>query len=250
MNEQLVSIIMPVFNAEKYLADAINSCLDQTHKDFELICVDDCSTDSSYEILNEFQKKDPRIKVFQSKRNGGTSVARNFAIKVSQGRYISFLDSDDMYKPEFLEKQISFSRQKGPLVYCSIDRLANKSCTTWTVREKQNIKGCLTGDDIATSASLFDTNILGRPLFDESLKINEDTLYWVEMLKKCGWAYGNKESLVFYRIVKKSKSRNKIRSAKYMWAIYREKCNLNFFTALYYLLRISIYSILKYSNVK
>jgi glycosyltransferase involved in cell wall biosynthesis len=249
-NSPLISIIMPVYNAGKFLSHSIESCLKQTFADFELVCVDDCSSDNSYDILCDFSKRDSRVSVYKLSQNSGSSVARNFALQHSKGRFVCFLDADDMYKPEFLEKQLRFCQFNGPFVFSSYDRLASKSYTIWKVRHKQDIKGCLKGDDISCLTAFFDTSVLGKPLFDVSLEMNEDSMYWIELLKKCNFAYGNQESLAIYRIVRKSKSKNKIKSAKYMWLIYRKRCNINFFVSIYYLLSMTIYSIRKYSNVK
>ena len=246
----LVSIIMPVYNAEKYLEDSIKSCLNQSFTDFELICIDDCSKDNSLNVLRKLAALDSRVIVLQMHENKGSSASRNYGLSQSKGRYICFLDADDMYKMNFLEKQLLFCQKHGPFVFSSYDRLAKKTYTTWHVRERQDIIGCLTGDDISCLTAFFDSRELGKPLFDTNLQMNEDSMYWIELLKKCKYAYGNSESLAIYRIVEKSKSKNKIKSAKYMWNIYRKKCNIGFIKSVYYLLRMTIYSIRKYSNVK
>lgn len=249
-NYPLISIIMPVYNADKYLEDSIQSCLSQTLTNFELICIDDCSSDNSLNTLFKYAALDPRIIVLQMHENQGSAASRNYGINMSRGQYICFLDADDMYKPIFLEKQLRFCQAHGPFVFSSYDRLAKKTYTTWHVRKKQNALGCLKGNDISCLTAFFDSDKLGKPLFDVSLHMNEDLMYWIELLKKCEYAYGNPESLAIYRIVEKSKSKNKIKSAHYMWYIYRKKCNISFLKSFYYLLSMIIYSIRKYSNVK
>ena len=112
-NQPLISIITPCYNCEQYIAESIQSVLAQTHQNWEMIIVDDCSTDESYEIAMEYAKKDRRIKVYRMEHNSGAAVCRNKAIESSKGEYLAFIDSDDIWLPEKLEKQLKFMHESG-----------------------------------------------------------------------------------------------------------------------------------------
>ena len=111
MKDELVSIITPTYNSEKFISETINSVLNQTYTNWELLITDDCSTDKTVEIVESYVKKDCRIKFFSLKKNSGAAIARNNSIKNSKGRYISFLDSDDLWLKNKLELQINFMKK-------------------------------------------------------------------------------------------------------------------------------------------
>ena len=111
-NSFLVSIVVPVYNAEKFLKDTIKTVTNQTYENWELLLVDDCSTDKSVKIIMEYQQKDKRIKLFLNSKNSGAAISRNKGIEESRGRYIAFLDADDLWEPKKLEKQVAFMQEK------------------------------------------------------------------------------------------------------------------------------------------
>ena len=131
-NEPLVSIITPLYNCEKYIEETIQSVINQTYKNWEMIIVDDCSKDKGVEIVEKYQKLDSRIKLYRNEKNQGVSYTRNRAIGLSKGKYIAFLDSDDLWKKEKLEKQISFMEE-------------NNIVLSYTGYEKINSDGSLRG---------------------------------------------------------------------------------------------------------
>lgn len=150
--EPLVSIITPLYNSEKYIAETIESVLAQTYSNWEMIIVDDCSKDNSTKIVEEYQKKDRRIKLYRNEINKGVSYTRNRAIDLSQGKYIAFLDSDDLWKKEKLEKQIKFMEEKNVVLsYTAYEKINEDGSKRGEVRVpdkldyEELLKNCLIG---------------------------------------------------------------------------------------------------------
>lgn len=250
--EDLVSIITAAYNAEQYLEETIKSVLNQTYKNWELIIVDDNSSDKTYEIASRYSQKDNRIKVVKLHKNLGPAAARNIAIKKSKGRYIAFLDSDDLWLPEKLILQTKFMKEKKLcFCYCSyriIDESNNilgdfivPTQITYTDLLKTNYIGC--------STVVFDSFKLGK-LFMPNILKRQDYGLWLKILKKIKVAYGIKEPLVLYRLRKKSVSSNKLIAAKYQWKIYRDLEKLSFFKSLYFFLHYAWHGICKYRKIK
>ena len=154
MIEPLVSIIMPAYNSEKYISESIESVIKQTYQNWELLITDDKSQDSTRTIVKSYSKKDPRIKLFFNSENGGAGVARNNSIKEANGRFIAFLDADDIWLPEKLEKQINFMLE-GEYIFTytayqkfkgtsSLGIFLPPSTTTYNKLLSSNVIGCLT----------------------------------------------------------------------------------------------------------
>lgn len=232
--DMLVSIITPCYNAEKYIMQTIESVLLQTYPYWELIIVDDCSTDNSVKIIEKFAQKDGRIKLFKLENNSGPAVAKNCGIKFARGRYIAFLDADDLWLPEKLEKQIDFmNKEKLAMTYSSyfiIDRNNNvigirKSPNVLTYKKnlKSNFVGNLTG--------IYDTLLVGK-IYAENVK-HEDYTLWMKILKKIEYAKGIQEPLAKYR-TSVGISKNKLKAALWQWNILRKIENLNIIKSLYY----------------
>lgn len=118
MTNPMISVVMPVYNAEKYVAEAVESILQQTYSDFEFIIIDDCSTDSSYKILQEYAAKDQRIKLFRNEQNYKQAYTKNRAIEIAQGKYIAFMDADDISLPERFAKQVEFMESHPEIGVC------------------------------------------------------------------------------------------------------------------------------------
>ena len=240
---------MPVYNCEKYVRDAILSVVNQTYKNWELIICDDCSTDSSLKIISELAKNDQRIKVLKNENNSGTAVSRNKCLEIARGDYIGFLDSDDMYDPTFIEKQLIFSEKNGDFVFCSFRRLASKTTTNYIVPSKATYRRILKGSCLTPLSVFISRNLIGETKFRTDSYV-EDFLFFLELLKKSGKAIGNKEVLATYRIIKGSKSRNKLSLAKKMWKLYKKELQFNFFAALFYFVCWAIHGVFKYLNVR
>lgn len=166
---ELVSIITPVYNSEKYLKSAYDSLINQSYQNFEWIIIDDCSTDMSFKLALSFAKTDKRIKVIKTKINSGAAVARNCGIKIASGKYIAFLDSDDIWKPNKLDIQIDFMHATNCAFsygcYEVINK--NKTITYFPKKEKSDYKDLLKTCDIGCLTVMLDISILGKILMPE-----------------------------------------------------------------------------------
>jgi len=245
----LVSIITANYNCEKFLDDTINSVLNQTYQNWEMIIVDDVSSDKSVEIIQKYVKKDNRITLIQLKENSGAAVARNTAIEASKGRFISFLDSDDLWTDNKLEKQISFMLDKGyDFTYTNYDLIDEDNVrygktfkaqreVTYTDLLKTCTIGCLT--------AIYDTKKMGK-VYMPLIRKRQDYGLWLKILKKIDKAYLYNESLAVYRTRNNSISSNKINASKFQWKIYREIEKLNLLQSSYYFLHYAYKGLKKY----
>lgn len=246
---QLVSIIMPMYNCEKYVREAVLSVTNQTYKNWELIICDDCSSDNSHNIVKELAKNDKRIKVVCNDKNYGTAASRNKCLDLATGEYICLLDSDDTYDPTFIEKQLNFALRNGPFVFCSFRRLATKTTTNYIVPAKATYNRILKGSCLSTLSVFISKDLIGNTRFKVNSEV-EDFLFFLELLKKTDKAIGNKEVLATYRIIEGSKSRNKGLLAKKMWKLYRKDLCMNFFECLFYFSCWAVHGVFKYINVR
>lgn len=247
----LVSIIMPLYNSEKYVSEAIESVLAQTSGDWELIICDDCSSDNSVSIVEEYVKKDSRIRLLKNEKNSGTAATRNHCLSMATGKYVTLLDSDDVWFPTFLEKQTNFIKEKGSAaVTASYNIMSSNGKKPFIVPDTMTHKSIMKKNTMSCLTTMYDREKSCGLRFDESLRKREDLAFWCDLLKKNGPCYGNKEILADYRIVATSKSRKKTRLIKYQWAVYRKSQHLNVFTSFYYLCCWALNGIVKYKNVK
>ena len=244
----LVSIIMPSYNSSKFIEKSINSVLNQTYQNWELIIVDDNSKDNSLEIIKSF--KDSRIKSFHNGRNLGAARSRNRAIKKAKGRYIAFLDSDDLWKEDKLEKQISFMQKNSiDFSYSAYDLIdeEDKLLGSFTPPKKVNYKDLLKTCSIGCLTAIYDTKNFGKVYMPDIPK-GQDYGLWLKILKKIEFAYSFDEPLAIYRIRKKSISSNKLKAIKHQWNIYRNLEKLSHFSSFYYLLHYGYNGIKKYKR--
>lgn len=219
-----ISIIMPVYNAEKYMEQAIESVISQTYQNWELILVDDCSEDGSGNIAGEYVLKDKRILYYKLEKNSGAAEARNFGMKKAEGTILCFLDSDDLWRIDKLEKEYCFMKKyDAPIVFSAYDLIdeSGKSLNKIVhVPEKINYKEHLYNHIIWTSVIMIDTEKTGK--FEmPGLSSGEDVATWLLLLKRCGYAYGIDEILASYRQVKGSLSDNLKQRLSRAWKIYR-----------------------------
>lgn len=224
MNEPLVSIITPVYNAERFLVDTIKSIQNQTYKNWELVLVDDCSKDKSSDMIKKFQANDDRIRYIKLEKNSGASVSRNTGIKNAKGRFIAFVDSDDIWQPEKLKIQIEYMLEnKLGFTFTSYRYMKEDGRLTKKVAKapkKINYKGLLKNTIIGCSTVVIDKEIVGEfsmPL----VRRGQDTATWLQILKTQDYAYGIEKDLVNYRLVGDSLSSNKIKALKRTWNTYR-----------------------------
>jgi len=220
-----ISIITPTFNCETYIEETIHSVQSQSYNNWEMILVDDCSSDQTVNIIKSLAQKDSRVKLIQLEQNSGAAIARNTAIKYATGRYIAFLDADDLWKSQKLEKQISFMhRYQYAFSYSYYDLISengeplNKTIyapkkLTYQTLLYNNAIGCLT--------AIYDTQILGK-VYMPNIRKRQDYGLWLKLLRKIPAAYCLPESLALYRVRKNSISRNKLGLLRYNYQLFRE----------------------------
>ena len=227
MIQMLVSIIMPAYNCGKYLGQAIESVASQTMKDWEIQLVDDCSTDNTAEIVETYIKKYPNIYYCRLPKNSGPAIARTEAIQRASGKYIAFLDSDDLWMPDKLEKQIMFMEEKkigfSCTAYRQMDEKGNNLSTIMIPPKKISYQKCIyLSNPIGNLTVMYNQEVLGKFKVPEIKKRNDFAL-WLQILKKTKYCYGMKEVLGIYRKGRSgSVSSNKLSQAKYHWKLYHE----------------------------
>lgn len=236
--ENLVSIITPVYNCENLLGDTIKTVIDQTYQNWELLLVDDCSKDNSAEIAKEYAKKDKRVKYFKLKENSGAAVARNFALENSKGRFIAYLDSDDLWKKEKLEKQVKFMLENNYAFTCTdyekIDEEGNSLNKIIKIPKRVNYNLFLRNTIIQTVGVMVDTKLTGKELLVmPNIRRRQDAATWCQLLKNGFDCYEVPENLSYYRVVSNSLSSNKFKAVKMNWYWYRNIEKLSLFKTCY-----------------
>lgn len=237
MKEDLVSIIVPVYKAEKFLKDTIKTVEEQTYTNWELIFVNDCSPDNSVEIIENVIKENNKIKLIQLEENSGAAIARNAGINAAEGRYIAFLDADDLWNKEKLEKQVKFMKENNYAFsftgYEFADENGVGNGKVVNVPKTINYKQALKNTTISTITVMFDINILEKELIKMPNIKSEDTATWWKILKKGYIAYGLNENLSYYRRTVGTLSSNKIEAIKRIWYLYRKQEKLNVIYTFY-----------------
>ena len=236
MIDGLVSVVMPAYNAAKTIEKSIETVLKQTYQSWELIIVEDCSKDQTLQLLEQY-KDNPKIKVIANKANSGAAVTRNNALEAAQGQYVAFLDSDDLWEPEKLEKQIAFLTEKKVgfsfTSYSCIDEngtdMGREIHVPPTVSDKQLLGNTIIG----CSTVLIDRSIIQDFRFVVNNK-REDTFAWYLILKSGFIAYGMDEMLMKYRVASSSSSSNKYKMAKEYYRGLKEIAKLNLFQRVWY----------------
>ncbi|WP_026692741.1 teichuronic acid biosynthesis protein TuaG [Peribacillus kribbensis] len=227
----LVSIITPSYNAAEFITETIRSVRRQTFKDWEMIIVDDCSTDRTRDILEKFAEEDVRIRVIPLEENSGAAVARNTALAKAAGRYIAFLDSDDCWKPEKLDSQLRFMQIHDYAFTFTGYELINADSIPINKKvfapEKVNYESMLKNTIVGTLTVMIDTKQTG-PIQMPNIRTRQDLATWLSLLKKGFTAYGLNENLAEYRVGNASISKNKWKAAKMNWFVYRELEKLSF----------------------
>lgn len=221
-----VSIITPVYNSEKFIKDTIESVINQTYKDWELILVDDCSIDNSKELINRYIQKDSRIKYYTLSENSGAAVARNYALSKSVGRFIAYLDSDDIWHNNKLESQINFMINKKYSFTCTdyevIDESGKSKNKIIKMPRVINYDLYLRNTIIQTVGVMVDTKYISNELLEMPLiRRRQDAATWCKLLKNGFNCYGLNHNLASYRRVSDSLSSNKLKAIKGTWYLYR-----------------------------
>jgi len=243
-----VSIISPAYNCLDSFANAFNSVLNQKYKNIEWIIIDDCSTDGSYDYIKSKIDGYCFIKLLKTKENGGAAVARNLGIKEAKGRYIAFLDMDDMWKPAKIEKQVKFMNENDyAFTYSDYDVLFSDG-NIKTFSPKKNIthfKNLLVTCDIGCLTVMLDVQKLGKQYFPIDASKREDHAMWLDITMKGFTAHKLHESLAIYRLSEGSVSSNKKAMFRCQYLMYRRHLKFNFFKALWYTLLVSFNKVFK-----
>jgi teichuronic acid biosynthesis glycosyltransferase TuaG len=266
----LVSIVMAAFNTERFVGESITSVVRQTYANWELLVVDDASSDRTVQIVEQFAATDPRVKLVALKKNVGPAVARNEAIRRACGRYIAFLDSDDQWLPEKLQIQISEMARLGATLsftaYRKIDAAGRigqgivsvPSTITYSKLLNTNVIGCLT--------AMYDAGVTGK-IYMPELDLRQDYGLWLQILKRSGhedyglWlrllrgihtspsaagAIGINQPLALYRVHANTVSSNKLKAAMYQWMVYRRQEGLSIPRAIYHFMNYAYHGLRKY----
>lgn len=249
MNE-FVSIITPSYNCKEYFSKTFESVINQTFKEFEWIIIDDCSTDGSYEYICSLIKNDKRIQLFKNNKNHGPAYSRNIGLDKAKGRYITFLDSDDSLDNNYLECQMLFIKENGPLISSGYRRKGKSTSTDFYVPNKVDYKLDLNGNPLSCLTTMYDRKVIGEERFLIDNDIVEDYAFWLNILRKGIVAKGNPKILATYNVHEGSKSRNKKRLIKEMFNVYHKTQKLSFIRSAYHLFKWAIYGTKKYRNVK
>ena len=231
----LVSIITPSYNSSKFIKDCVASVFSQTYKNWEMIIVDDCSKDNSKEIISELSTKDKRIKPIFLEKNVGAAEARNTAIRQSKGKYVAFLDSDDLWNPKKLEKQLSFMKENEIAFSYTTYQFMSENCEDLSniisAPEKMTYHSYLRNTIIGCLTVIIDREKSGE--FEmPNIRSSHDMALWLLIMKRGFSAYGLDENLAKYRVVSSSNTSNKLKAAKEVWYVYRIVEKLNVFYAL------------------
>ncbi len=243
----LISIITPLHNSGATIHVCISSVLSQSYTNWELLIIDDNSTDNSKDIIDPLIQNDKRIKYFRLNENMGAGYTRNYGISKARGKYITFLDSDDIWLPEKLSKQYHFMEENDiDFSYTPYEIIDSKErqIKTFTPRQKVNYNMILKTCDIGCSTVMYNCEKLGKQ-YMELIKRGQDYTLWLRILKITKYAFCLNIPLTKYRILKSSISRNKVKKAKSQWFIYRRIEKLPLSASFYYFIHYSYYGYLK-----
>lgn len=225
MEKSLVSIIMPTYNSEKFISESIQSVLNQSYFYWELLVIDDASTDATVSIILKLIQYDDRIQLLQLNSNSGTGIARNLGVTKATGNYIAFLDADDVWKPQKLEKQLEWMHtHKQPFTfsfYDCIDEEGKPLNRVVQAPNKLSYKQLFFCNYVGNLTAIYDVTFFGKiPIF--ATRKRQDWMLWLEILKKIKTAKPVPESLAFYRIRSNSVSTAKMNLIQYNFAVYRQ----------------------------
>lgn len=237
-DKELVSIIVPVYNAGAYIKETISMVQAQTYENWELLLVDDCSGDDSRQrILECMESGDGRIRLISKPKNEGAARARNTGIEASKGRYVAFLDADDLWMPDKLEKELAFMKEKrAAFVFTAYefgDEHGKGTGKVVHVPEELTYFKALSRTVIFTTTVLLDTDRTGREMIKMPDVKSEDTATWWKILKSGITAYGLDEVLAIYRRPAKSLSSNKLEAIRRIWNLYRKQERLSLLYSIY-----------------
>ncbi len=240
MERALVSIIVPVYNVEKYICETVECVRNQTYENWELLLVEDCSKDNTVAVLQEYleQVQDTRVRLIRQEKNNGAARSRNRGLKEARGRYIAYLDADDLWVPEKLEKELAFMTQKQAAFaftgYEFADENGKGLGKVVRVPETLTYKEALKNTTIFTTTVMFDTEKIDKNYLEMPIIKSEDTALWWKVLRSGYVAYGLDENLVRYRRAGKSLSSNKLEALRRIWNLYRKAEGMSILNSAYH----------------
>ncbi|WP_180060328.1 glycosyltransferase family 2 protein [Acinetobacter sp. YH12135] len=239
MNSIFFSIIMPAYNAEKFISDAIKSVLSQTYKNFELIIIDDCSLDQTVKVVQNFIAQDKRVNLLKKQKNQGVAEARNTGLNYAKGDFVAFLDSDDKWVEDKLEKQLAVLKERNDVdvVYGSYYRFNSDGVENVVkIPNLLDKKDLLKGNPIGNLTAIY--NFKKYPEIRQKNIGHEDYLFWLEIFNSSPdvKGIGIQEPIAYYRVAENGKnlSGNKLKAARWTWNIYRKHLKINFISSLFY----------------
>lgn len=246
----LVSIIVPAYNAEKTIVDTINSVVGQTYQQWEMLIADDCSRDDTRRLVSDWVERDPRIRLLSMQKNMGPALARNACLAEAKGSWLAFLDSDDYWLPSKLERSLAFARaESAVLVFTAFRRISSDGESVGRLIEvpaSLSYHQLLGNTAIATSTVLVNARAVGDLRVSDTYY--DDFVRWLLILKQGHLARGLNEDLMRYRVIKGSVSSNKWRSAQKVWLTLRTIEKLNLLQSMWHFIRYTANAFLKYSR--
>ena len=228
---ELVSIIIAAYNAATFIQETIQSVINQTYQNWELLIVDDASTDDTIDKIRSLE--DHRIKLIPLAKNSGAAIARNTAIAQAKGEYLAFLDSDDLWVPDKLERQLAFMKEHGYLFTCTEHGVLEENgeiSKIKTVKPQASYMDILK-NNAGNSTIMYNCQVLGK-YYSPDIKRRNDITMWLQVIKETPYLYGMQEPLTIYRKRGDSLSANKLTLIRYQWKLYREIEQLSVFTSL------------------
>ena len=247
--QPVCSIILPVYNSEPYLNRTIASVLQQTMQNFELIAIDDCSTDNSLQTLCQWAEKDNRIQVVRNNKNQGVARVRNRGVAMAKGQYIAFLDSDDGWYSDKLQQQIAWMEQQNCDFCCTsytmIDNVDRPIKTRWLEQQEICIEDLLKENYIIVSSTVIRSEIAKQYAMNDSYA-HEDYVYWLELLQHGVKGCVLSQCLTEYRVIKTSRSGNKAKAAKGRWDVYRRYLGYGVLRSGWYFVQYAVNGLKKY----
>lgn len=245
-----VSVVIPAYNAQKYIEKTVRSVLQQTYTNYEIVIVDDCSSDETYAIVQALAQEDKRIKYYQNEKNAGVANTRNYAIAQCAGEYIALLDADDLWVETKLEKQIKLLEEtKAQIAYCSyafIDENDKEILRPFIVPETTAFEAMLAKSVISCSTAMIDRRLFEKYQFEPDV-YHEDYVLWLKMLRDNVKAVGDTEVLAYYRLMEGTRSANKINSAIKRWQVYRKSMKMSLVKSVIAMIQYVINGLIKYN---
>lgn len=246
----LVSIITPAFRSAAVIGETIESVIAQTYTNWEMLVAEDCSDDNTRDVIRQWEKIDHRVRLVALDRNGGPATARNAALERSKGRWIAFLDSDDIWLPQKLQRTIEHAiDNQAAITFTGFRRISADGSALGNyvgVPRSLSYRQLLGNTAIATSTVMLDRNVVSDVRMTKTYY--DDFHCWLQILKRGHLAFGLDEDLMRYRVLGQSVSRNKRRSAAHVWRAYRDLEKLSLTSSLWYFGQYAVRGLLKYKQ--